>query len=214
VSQPNTAWIGFNSTGTADIMTLTNNTQAPVPINIFCQATTAYNGQFHGDWLLRPVTQAGPVVLGTVFCAGDGVLPHTACPCGNNSAVADGVGCLSSLNLGGKLRGTGVASITGDTAILQGSQMPNSTCLYFQGTISRAGGSGTAFGDGTLRRRSIRLGQTLNVAGNSTYPFGARSVGQRQGHGDGTGHAHVPRLVPQRGEFCTPSTFNDGLELR
>jgi hypothetical protein len=217
LAQPNTAWIGFNSTGTADLMTLTNNTQAPVPINIFCQAPTAYNGQFHGEWLLRPATQAGPVVLGTPFCIGDSVGPHTACPCGNSSATVDQVGCLNSLSTGGKLRATGVASLGGDTALLQGSQMPNSSALYFQGTIQQNSGNGSLFGDG-LRCAGgavIRLGTTTNVSGSSTYPFGAAQPIHIKGAITSPGVRTYQCWYRNAASFCTPSTFNlsNGLEI-
>src|SRR4029079_8294476 len=102
---------------------------------------------------------------------------HTACPCGNNSAPADQAGCLNSLNVGAKLRGQGVASISADSALLLGSQMPNSTVLYFQGTIQQTGGNGVSFGDG-LRCAGgtvIRLAKSRNVAGASMYPAGAQA---------------------------------------
>jgi hypothetical protein len=116
----------------------------------------------------------GPTDPGTSFCFGDG--SGTACSCAggtpNPSAVGDNVGCLNSLGTGGKLRAAGVASIGADTVVLNGSQMPNSSCLYFQGTVQQNGGLGSAFGDG-LRCAGgtvIRLGTKANVAGASAYP--------------------------------------------
>jgi len=159
-----------------------------------------------------------PGSFGTVFCAGDGVSPHTACPSANNSAAVDGVGCLSSLGLGGKLRAMGMPSISSDSVVLQGSQMPNSTCLYFQGTIQQTGGNGTAFGDG-LRCAGgsiIRLGQTVNVAGNSTYPFGAAPAISVKGMVTAPGTRTYQGWYRNAAGFCTPSTFNltNGLELQ
>jgi hypothetical protein len=54
--------------------------------------------------------------------------------------------------------------------------MPNSSALYFQGTLQTAGGAGSMFGDG-LRCASgilIRLGIWSNLGGNSSYPSGAQ----------------------------------------
>mgnify|MGYP006315062565 CR=1 FL=1 len=57
-------------------------------------------------------------------------------------------GCLSSLGTGSRLVASGEASIVFDALVLSGSQMPNSSALYFQGTTAVNGGAGVAFGDG------------------------------------------------------------------
>jgi hypothetical protein len=108
--------------------------------------------------------------FGTPFCAGDG--SGTPCPCANNSAPGAGVGCLHSGGLGGMLRGLGVPSVSADTAVLQGSDMPNGPALYFQGTGQQAGGAGVAFGDGLLCAGGtlVRLGVKFNAAGASAWP--------------------------------------------
>jgi hypothetical protein len=158
-----------------------------------------------------------PPPVGTAYCFGDG--SGTPCPCGNTSAVGDGVGCLNSLSNGGKLRTFGVASLTNDSVVLSGSQMPNSSCLYFQGTAQQGpSGGGTAFGDG-LRCAGgtvVRLATKTNVAGASSYPVGADVP------------ISVKGLVPVAGAtrtyqawyrnaaaFCTVSTFNlsNGVEF-
>jgi hypothetical protein len=153
---------------------------------------------------------------GTTFCPGDG--SGTACPCANNSAVGNGEGCLSSLGIGGKLGAMGTTSVASDSIVLTGSNMPNSTCLYFQGTTQLATGLGAVFGDG-LRCAGgtiTRLGTKTNVGGTSQYPVGADA------------HVSVKGAVPAGGgtrtyqcwyrnaaAFCTASTFNlsNGLSI-
>ena len=104
--------------------------------------------------------QGGGFVL---YCAGDG--SGIACPCGNASPVGNDEGCLTSLGVGGRLRASGVASIAADTLELLGTQMPNSSALYFQGTTAQSGGLGVVFGDGLrcVGGTVIRLGTKANV---------------------------------------------------
>ncbi|MCY2960238.1 MAG: VCBS repeat-containing protein, partial [Planctomycetota bacterium] len=100
---------------------------------------------------------------GTPYCFGDG--SGTACPCGNVGAAGNGCGNSLFAN-GANLTATGTASISGDTLVLSGSNMPNSSALYFQGTGQANAGLGTVFGDG-LRCAAgsvIRLGTKTNVA--------------------------------------------------
>ncbi len=145
---------------------------------------------------------------GTPICFGDG--SGTACPCANNSAVGAEIGCLNSFAMGGKLLVSGNASIANDSLVLQGSQMPNSSALYFQGTAPLIGGAGTVFGDG-LRCAGgtvIRLGTKANSVGASQYPVGAdQSVSVR---GLCTPAAMRVYQVWYRNAavFCSPSTFN------
>jgi len=146
--------------------------------------------------------------VGQPLCFGDG--SGTACPCGNNSAVGAEVGCLNSFGQGGKLVATGASSISNDTLALQGSQMPNSSALYFQGTSTSGGGAGIAFGDG-LRCAGgnvIRLGTKSNTGGASQYPVagdpdisvrGLCTVGAVRTYQVWYRNAAV---------FCTASTFN------
>ncbi len=152
---------------------------------------------------------------GTLYCAGDG--SGAACPCANASPVGADIGCLSSLGLGGKLRASGIASIAADTLELEGSQMPNSSALYFQGTSRQSGGAGIVFGDG-LRCAGgtiIRLGTQSNVAGASEYPEpGDPSVSVR-GLVTTPGTRVYQVWYRNAASFCTPSTFNltNGLEV-
>jgi hypothetical protein len=106
----------------------------------------------------------------SLYCFGDGT--GTACPCANTSAAADKEGCLHSLGTGGRLRTSGIARITEDTFRLDGSRMPNSSALYFQGTTQANGGAGAVFGDGLrcVAGGVVRLGTQTNVNGASIYP--------------------------------------------
>jgi hypothetical protein len=151
----------------------------------------------------------------TNFCPGDGSGP--ACPCGNSAALGSDTGCLSSLGMGARLVGCGAASISADTFELQGSQMPNSSALYFQGTMQGGMGAGTSFGDG-LRCAGgtvIRLGTLTNVGGVSQYP----SSGQLPVSVKGALSAGDVRTYQvwyrNAAAFCTPSTFNlsNGLQV-
>ncbi len=155
----------------------------------------------------------GPAPV-TPFCFGDG--SGTACPCGN--AGAAGNGCASSVNVnGGNLTASGSPSIAVDTLVLQGSGMPNSSALYFQGTGQQSGGAGAVFGDG-LRCAGgsvVRLGTKNNMSGASAYPnMGDPTVSVR-----GMCAAADVRTYQvwyrNAAAFCTASTFNltNGIEV-
>jgi hypothetical protein len=164
-----------------------------------------------GNWV---VLFAGALYVGTPFCFGDG--SGTACPCGNNGAV--GMGCASSINAnGGRLTGGGIASLAGDSVTLYGSGMPNSSALYFQGTVQLNGGLGSPFGDG-LRCASgtvIRLGTKSNVTGASQYPaVGDPSVSVR-GLVGASGTRTYQVWYRNAAAFCTAATYNlsNGIEI-
>src|SRR4029079_13454248 len=65
-------------------------------------------------------------------CAGDG--SGAACPCGNQSAAGSRAGCQNSLGSGARLTATGFASLGADDVVLVGTQMPDTSALYLQGT--------------------------------------------------------------------------------
>jgi hypothetical protein len=158
--------------------------------------------------LVDNVHISGSPTTGVVTCPGDGT--GTACPCGNNSPIGAGEGCLSSMGVGGKLHATGNASLSGDTAVLHGAQMPNAPCLYFQGTTQIGGGAGTAFGDG-LRCAGgtiIRLGTKTNVAGASQYPDAGDPTLSVRGQVTAPGLRIYQTWYRNAAAFCTPSTFN------
>ena len=105
----------------------------------------------------------------TNFCFGNSTV--APCPCGNTGGGASG--CANSLFAqGASLRGSGNASVSSDSFVLLGTQMPNAACLYFQGTAPVNGGFGLAFGDGLrCAGGSIRrLGTKTNSGWGSQYP--------------------------------------------
>ena len=105
---------------------------------------------------------------------------------------------------------TGIASISADTFTLHGTQMPNSSCLYFQGTTQQGGGPGTVFGDG-LRCAGgtvVRLGTKANANGASTYPEPGDATISVRG-GDAAGDVRTYQCwYRNAASFCTSATFN------
>ncbi len=158
------------------------------------------------------VTESGTTCTppAVAYCFGDGT--GTACPCANSGAA--GNGCASSVNVnGGNLASTGNASVSADTFVLQGSGMPNSSALYFQGTtqISVVFGDGLRCVGGTV----IRLGTKNNVAGASSYPnAGDQSVSVRGMVPSGATRDYQC-WYRNAAAFCTASTFNltNGLDV-
>jgi len=166
-------------------------------------------GSLNGIQLVRETPTTG-----VTLCAGDG--SATACPCGNSGGT--GRGCASSVEPNGALlAASGTASVGNDTLVLNGSGMPDSSALYFQGTTSAAGGAGAAFGDG-LRCASgsvTRLGTKTNVAGVSQYPA-AGDVPISVLGGLAPGDVRVYQVwYRNAATFCTADTFNltNGLQL-
>jgi hypothetical protein len=147
------------------------------------------------------------------FCFGDGT--GTICPCGN--AGHAGNGCGSSVNPNGaRLSGSGTVSIASDTFVLTGSGMPDSSVLYFQGTLRVNAGNGAVFGDGLrcVGGTVIRIGTKTNVAGTSSYPAaGDAHVALKcnDAPGDVRDYQCWYRNAAQ---FCSGATFNlsNGLE--
>jgi len=160
------------------------------------------------DFTNRTVTifRVSPTPSSTPICFGDG--SGTACPCGNTGAA--GNGCANSLNANGaNLTTSGVSSSGADTLVLSGSGMPDSSALYYQGSMTIAGGAGSVFGDG-LRCAGgtiIRLGTKLNIAGASQYPeAGDLSVSVRGMVLQGTRVYQV--WYRNAAAFCASETFN------
>jgi hypothetical protein len=167
---------------------------------------------FGVEWFRIQVGSAGPAP--TPFCFGDG--SGTACPCANNGAA--GNGCASSVNANGaNLAATGASSIANDTLVLQGTGMPNSSALYFQGTMQVGGGAGAAFGDGKRCAGGsvIRLGTTTNVAGASSYPGAGNPSVSVKGMCSAGDVRDYQCWYRNAAAFCTASTFNltNGLEV-
>jgi hypothetical protein len=159
--------------------------------------------------------------VGTVFCAGDGVAPHVNCPCGNDSPIADQVGCTNTFGVGASLRASGTPSLAGDTVVLTGSNLPLSSTLFYQGTTQTNGGTGSVFGDG-LRCASgtITRLRTYTASGSpgsavSTYPHAGDPSVSVRGVVTVPGSRTYQVWYRNSAPFCTPSTFNltNGLEI-
>jgi len=183
-----------------------------------------------GDARSAPFTATGSyftpraMVGSLTYTAGNGSVPYcfgdgsgAACPCGNASLPADEVGCLSSLGLGGMLRAVGNTSLSADSVALIGTQMPNSSALYFQGTNQLSGGLGSVFGDG-LRcagGTTTRLGTKTNVGGASQYPVGPDLPVSQRGLVLVPGTRTYQVWYRNAAAFCTVSTFNlsNGVEV-
>jgi len=156
-----------------------------------------------------------PGEIGTPYCFGDG--SGTVCPCGNTSAPGAGVGCLNSLGQGGRIVARGIASIASDSVVLTGSGMPNSSALYFQGTVQQSAGLGVVFGDGIRCAGGtiIRLGTKTNTSGTSSYPVGADPLVSVRGLVSVPGTRTYQCWYRNAAAFCTVSTFNlsNGVEV-
>ena len=183
-----------------------------------------------GAWCVYGFTIAGPGAFldlqpqdvtielpapGTVFCFGDG--SGVACPCGNGSTPAAQAGCLNSLGSAATLRATGAARLSGDTVVLAGAGMPNSSALYFQGTLRQNGGAGAGFGDG-LRCAGgsvVRLGTKTNASGGSICPGAGEQPLSVKGAVASPGTRTYQVWYRNSAAYCTASTFNlsNGLEL-
>lgn len=151
----------------------------------------------------------------TNFCFGDG--SGTACPCGNNSSVGAEAGCLNSFSGAATLRTYGVASLSNDSLSLLGANMPNGTCLYFQGTSQENGGSGSVLGDG-LRCATgtlVRLGTKNNGVGASQFPQPGDMPISTVGSVAMPGTRTYQIQYRNNATFCTPSGFNqtNGVEV-
>lgn len=141
------------------------------------------------------------------YCFGDGTA--TPCPCANFGAP--GRGCANSVvPQGGQLMSTGIASLSGDTWVLHGSGMPNSTALYFQGTAQENGGNGSVFGDGVrcVAGTIVRLGAKTNVAGASQYPEPGNLSISVKGFVMAPGVRYYQVWYRNSAVFCTPATYN------
>jgi hypothetical protein len=138
----------------------------------------------------------------TSFCFGS----TAGCPCGNVGAA--GNGCANSVfAVGGNLTATGNAQVSADTVVLTGTNMPNSTALYYQGTLQ----ANAVFGDGLrcVGGNVIRLGTKMNVANTSSYPTGADAPVSVKGMIPAAGGTRYYQCWYRNAAvFCTASTFN------
>ena len=162
--------------------------------------TANSNGTYATDALL-PMTG---------FCFGDG--SGTVCPCGNNSALGSGRGCVNSFGQGAFLTAVGSNSVSSDSVVLFASDLPTaSSTLFFQGTTQSNGGLGQVFGDG-LRCASgalIRLGTRVASGGLAFYPGGGSPTVSTKGLVPAAGGTfQYQAWYRNSAAFCTSSLFN------
>lgn len=163
----------------------------------------------------------GVTANGTIFCNGDGVAPHTNCPCSNVSPTAALSGCLNSFGVGATMRSTGNPSISADTVALQGGGLPVASTLLFQGTTRQNSGNGSVFGDGLrCAGGSIARLKTVTASGTAgsatvNYPVGADLPVHVKGNVTAPGIRTYQAWYRNSASFCTAAVFNvsNGYEL-
>lgn len=207
--RPGVGWLVGNVGAPLDTTNLAANSNPPFQ---------PPNGQTY-LFLLRADCQLASV--GTAFCAGDGVAPHTPCPCANHSPAIALAGCLNSFGVGGRLRATGVASLSADTVVLRADHLPASSVLFFQGITQQSGGNGAVFGDGLrcagggiIRLRSYGATGPPGAA-SSTYPQGADPSVSLRGGVTSPSTRTYQAWYRNSATFCSPSAFNlsNGVEI-
>jgi photosystem II stability/assembly factor-like uncharacterized protein len=149
-----------------------------------------------------------PVSAVSALCFGDG--SGAVCPCGNESLPGAGQGCLNSTGVGGVLTGSGAARILADTLVIAGTNMPNSSALYFQGSQMQSAGQGATFGDGLrcVGGTIVRLATSMNSGGASSYPDAGDAPISVRGLITTPGLRTYQVWYRNPAPFCTPSTFN------
>lgn len=177
----------------------------PVVVRVGNLATSPYEGPFLLETSFEP---------GIPFCEGS----QTPCPCAN--AGIAGHGCAHSQSpRGARLSASGEPSVTSDSLVLRGTEMPGgSIALYVQGTTMA--GVGALFGDGLrcVAGTVVRLGARANV--NGTSAFGAVAGGGVHASSSGMlppsgGTRHYQACYRDAASFCTSATFNatNGLSI-
>jgi hypothetical protein len=158
-----------------------------------------------GPYNLHPIALEACAWTGTISCLGDG--SGAACPCGNESTPAERAGCNNSLGHGGALRATGSSSLSSDSLRLEGSAIPNSAVLYFQGASAVAQ---HVFGDGLKCTGGpfVRLGTKINQGGASLYPASGDPALSVKGNVHAPGTRHYQLRYRNSASFCTSDTFN------
>jgi len=149
-----------------------------------------------------------PACRVTTFCFGDGT--GTPCPCANPSPIGSEEGCLNSLGIGGHVGASGTPSLSNDSLVIRGAQMPNGPALYFQGLAQTAAGAGAVFGDGLECATGgvVRLGTKTNTGGASQYPSAGDLPVSVRGNIGLPGTRTYQVWYRNAAAFCTVSTFN------
>ena len=127
------------------------------------------------------------------------------CPCGNDSPITSGGGCLNSIGTWGQVGMIGAFSASAATQTISFSGVPpGGPALVFQGTGIFSFGLGTAFGDGRLCVGGTldRLGVGFaGSTGNGALIFVPVNVSAGVTR-------HYQAWYRDAATFCTSSTFN------
>jgi len=219
-SQPGT---GFTWDGTSDTQWFRHGGVYTNGANYYSNVTLHRFLFFPGFYRLsdsndNPLVSSGSLSLtpgassGGGYCFGDG--SGGTCPCGNLGAT--GEGCLNSSGAGAVLTASGDASVSSDTLVLHGSQLPaNKPGLFFQGTTRLGGGNGLPFGDGlrcaggSIKRLTLR---TSNANGDIDSSGAVISVRGQATAGD-TLRYQLWFRDPQGGSCGTGFNLTNGYEL-
>jgi hypothetical protein len=138
----------------------------------------------------------------TSYCFGDGT--SAPCPCSNGSV---GFGCPNSADAGGGgLTVTGGSSLSQDTIVLMGWNMPNTMALYFQGSDR----SDIVFGDGKRCAGGslVYLAVKESLNGRSKYPEVGEPRLATRGMVTVPGKLRYQLLYRDPSAFCTSAAFN------
>lgn len=162
---------------------------------------TKYSGIDNWNVVLRQSPHCSQVT-GTAYCFGDGT--GTPCPC---TAGGVGRGCPNSVfPTGALLMAQGTASLANDTVALKASAMPNSSCVYFQGTST----NNLQSFDGLVcvAGNVLRLGTKTNVCNSSQFPDATNPTVSVRGGVTAPGTRFYQVWYRNAANFCTPATSN------
>jgi hypothetical protein len=111
-----------------------------------------YSGKLYASFHMRVQGETGgaPPEPGFSYCPGDGIAPHTPCPCGNNN---DGSmsGCdwvTAGGGPGAALTATGDANFANPDVTLLATNVANNFGIFFGANNQTNLGNGSVFGDG------------------------------------------------------------------
>jgi hypothetical protein len=147
---------------------------SPTPAYVNCWYWGGYYSlKLYASWymVLAAETGAGPIEPGFAYCPGDGIAPHTLCPCGNSNNGAMG-GCdwgSASFPEGGVLTATGDDVYANADVMLVANGIQNNFGIFFAANIQVNSGNGNALNDG-LRCAGgglIRLTAPTPATGNT-----------------------------------------------
>jgi len=143
---------------------------------VFLDDASAVNNAYASSF----VDTGGP---GTAYCFGN-VADGNPCPCGNdNDGTTPKGGCAHDDSAAGaRLDGSGIASVTSDTLLLEGSRGPISNSTLFFQANNNLDGNGSFLGDGIrcagggLIRLKVKMTDASGYADSSPQVITLRSA--------------------------------------